>query len=313
MKTHAASRRFIPAFLLMYFFAFGATSANSYDIQNQSVNYQVTSGRIISVNGSATIQIYPDRALIRLAVKNWNVDPHSAYEENDRRCKKVLALASTYHIEPQNIQTSEISVAPTYPGDNGSYSYTPRTTKPAGYEVERTIRFVLKDLKAVPELLTQALAAGATNISSVQFDASSLRKVRDDARILALRAAKEKAEALAHEFGSKIGKALVVNETGSEVKDLSSDFRAYSTSNNIVRSDNFSGETYGTVAPGQLMVSSSIGATFEVIDLTSESEQPISGHCARLTDEEVRKYFGEDALKTVQLQQLKSLPSSGPQ
>src|ERR1700733_6878803 len=173
-------RRLVSAITLLAC-AGSSAPAIAYEIQSQVVQYQVSAGRIITVSGTGTIQTSPDKGLITLAVKNWDKDVTVAYQQNEESCKKILALASSYHIEPQDIQTSEISVSPTYPAESGSssYSYHPTSSRPVGFYVEKTILLVVKDLKSVPGVLLKALGAGATNISSVQFDSSSLRKCRD--------------------------------------------------------------------------------------------------------------------------------------
>jgi hypothetical protein len=113
--------------------------------------------------------------------------------------------------------------------------------------------------------LPKALEAGATSIQSVNFENSNLRKSRDEARMLALKAAREKAESLAHAENGKVGKALVITERGSEVTDLGSS-RYQNMSNNVSQPSSFPNEINETEAPGEIRVSSSISVTFEVTD-----------------------------------------------
>ena len=60
------------------------------------------------------------------------------------------------------------------------------------------------------DLLSDALEAGVTHVQGIEFRTTELRKHRDRARSLALKAAQEKAELLADGAGRKIGKAISI-------------------------------------------------------------------------------------------------------
>jgi hypothetical protein len=51
-----------------------------------------------------------------------------------------------------------------------------------------------------------------TEVSDVTFESSELRKFKDQARAMAVRTAREKAEAMARELGQTIGKAVSITE-----------------------------------------------------------------------------------------------------
>jgi len=61
-------------------------------------------------------------------------------------------------------------------------------------------------------LIKEALQDGANGVQSVSYECSQAEKQRAKARIEALKAAREKAEALAAEVGCKIGKAINITE-----------------------------------------------------------------------------------------------------
>ena len=55
------------------------------------------------------------------------------------------------------------------------------------------------------QLITDLIAAGANRVSSITFRTSRSRELKDKARVLALRAARLKAEAMAAEYNQKLG------------------------------------------------------------------------------------------------------------
>lgn len=129
----------------------------------------------------------------------------------------------------------------------------------------KTVTFKLSDMAAIPDLINQALDAGANCIESIKFNTSNLRKFKDEARVLALRAAKEKAEQMAQELSRHIGKPVVIAEESSELTGQSSEFFG-NAANNINRLERRPELEPSPLAPGMLTVGSSVTVTFELID-----------------------------------------------
>ncbi len=73
----------------------------------------------------------------------------------------------------------------------------------------------LKETGKFERLVSQGLEAGITHVHFIQFRTTELRKHRDVARALAIKAAREKATALASELGQRVGRAHRINEHGS--------------------------------------------------------------------------------------------------
>lgn len=60
---------------------------------------------------------------------------------------------------------------------------------------------------------TKAVDAGANNVRSIEF----VRHLKNEALVLALRAAKDKAEAMAHEYSARLGKVVIMRTLLSKV------------------------------------------------------------------------------------------------
>lgn len=224
--------------------------------------------RFVEVSGSGTICTTPTEAVIVLGVRTWNKDIRTCYTENNRILKQVLDVATKHNIEKQNVQTSEVSVSPTFPSSNSS----DHSTKPDGYTVQKQITLVTSDFSVISPLLADAIESGANTIEHVDLRIANPRKFKDEARDLALSAAQEKARAMATQLNVKLGKALTIKEIGSSTTGLRDRYTFYpSLTNNLsaYRPTTFEGSDEslsGDISKGQLRISSAVTVTFEIID-----------------------------------------------
>ncbi len=234
----------------------------------ESQNTQ-NSERFIEVSGVGTIYVVPDEILILLGVKTWNKDIRTCYKENQHLVEQLLAVAKKHKVPLERIQTSEVSVEPTYP--NSNYD---RNCKPDGYRVEKRVTLITKDLPSVSALLTDAIENGANLVGKVDLRIENPRKSKDDARSLALKSAQEKAIAMAVQMNSKIGPALEIKEAGSNVEGLISMHGYYQNnrSTNMFQVepssiiDSRDEVIEGDLAKGRMRVTSAVTVKFRLTD-----------------------------------------------
>jgi uncharacterized protein YggE len=219
--------------------------------------------RLITVTGDAEVRVPPDEVVLTLGVETWDKDLDIAKKQNDARVEKILALAKQYKIEPKLVQTDHLSIEPRY--KNG---YTREEF--IGYFVRKTIVFTLRDTSKFEDVLSSALEVGANYVHGVQFRTTKLREYRDQARALAIQAAKEKAKALAKELGQKIGKPYSINEEHSGWwhwynSSWGSRWGGQSMTQNVIQSTGgglIEGE--GSIALGQISVNARVRVSFEL-------------------------------------------------
>jgi len=209
--------------------------------------------RLISVRGTAEINVDPNQVVMEFGVATHDKDLAIAKSQHDSRMKKVIGLARDAGIEAKDIQTDELSMSPTY-----SEEKVPRLL---GYEVSQTLTITLKDPSKYESLITKFLLAGINRVHSVNFSLTETRKYRDEARAKALRAAKEKAIAMAAELGQSIGKPweILEDDGWSPFVQVS----ANSTYGYNARSASPS-EEESTVAPGQVTIRGSVRVSFQL-------------------------------------------------
>ena len=69
---------------------------------------------MITVSGTAEVQIAPDEAVFSIDVTKTNKDLQTTKRLNDESVGKILELARRFSISPQNVQTTQIGVEMKY-------------------------------------------------------------------------------------------------------------------------------------------------------------------------------------------------------
>jgi uncharacterized protein len=191
----------------------------------------VGNDRYIEVIGDGEMLVAPDEVVLQLGVETIRTDLDDARRENDKRVAAVLSLLKSSGIDEKHIQTDHVRVEPlyTYKGD--------RDRALRGFNIRKDMTVTLRDLTKMETITTDLLKAGTTNIYNYTLRSTQVRAQRDEARLMAIKAAREKAEAAAAALGQKIGPPLRITEV--PLMDV------YST-----RTANVSTEMQGSVGDG---------------------------------------------------------------
>ena len=88
---------------------------------------------------------------------------------------------------PEHLKTDYLNIEPRYRDEH-------RATGFIGYFVRRTLVITVRDVGTFETLLSDVLQAGATHVHDIEFHTTELRRHRDAAREMAIKAAREKAE-----------------------------------------------------------------------------------------------------------------------
>jgi uncharacterized protein YggE len=123
---------------------------------------------------------------------------------NSSTINQVTRALQAQGIADKDIVTDWYVIRPVYS------NYDSLTIK--GYRINNVVAVTLRDISKVNRVLVAALGAGANEVVNVEFYLSNLRKYRDQARELAMKAAGEKAQALANAAGAQTGCILTINE-----------------------------------------------------------------------------------------------------
>jgi uncharacterized protein len=217
--------------------------------------------RLITTTGEAEVLVIPDEVVLTLGVETSDKQLSLAKRENDEIAAKVLAAAQARGVASKYVQTDHISIEPRYRD-----SYEQRDF--IGYFVRKTIVITLKDISGFDAVLSDVLEAGAGYVYGIQFRTTELRKHRDEARTLAIRAAQEKAVALAQELGQAVGQPHEIREDQSQWWSSYNTWwsgRASTMTQNVIQESGGTPlGTEGTLAPGQISVTAKVTVSFEL-------------------------------------------------
>jgi uncharacterized protein len=221
---------------------------------------------VITVTGTADIQVAPDEALFSIAVTKTNKDLQAAKRLNDESVGKLLEVSRRFSISPQNVQTSQITVDMKYESirdaktrvfsDEGD-EIGKRVFR--GYEVSKTVSVRLTDLSRFEEFFAEVLETGVSAVNSVTFETSKLRENKDKAREMAMKAAKEKASAMAAAVNQTIGRAIKVTEGTVGGPTFPNN---YSSNSNTIGTGGVFTESLVTFAPGAIKIGAQVTVSF---------------------------------------------------
>lgn len=210
--------------------------------------------RTISVSADGEIKVSPNEVIINFAVETNNDDLDAARAENDKKVSAVIALCKKLGVEEKHIQTDYLTVEPRY----DHYVDNNRSQRKfLGYYMTKNITVSLRDVSKFEKLIADALRSGTNYIRGINFQSTDAKEYREKARILAIKAAKAKAEALASELGQKVGKPITISESsyGAPV------YRKAMA--NMAFNDESSGGGE-VIALGQIEIRATVNVTFEL-------------------------------------------------
>jgi uncharacterized protein YggE len=207
----------------------------------------------ISTSATAEVKVAPDQVYLSLGVTVRNKDLEAAKQESDQRVAAVLKSLQENGVADKDMQTDYVNIQPLY---ENVVAATPDV-----YVVARSIGVRVRDIDSFEKVLTDALNSGANQVGGIDFRTSDLQKHRDEARKLAIRAAREKAETLAAQLGAKLGAVHSISENvnNSCLGALNGCFAS-----NAILNISDSSATSDTLATGQINVTATVNLKFRL-------------------------------------------------
>jgi len=160
---------------------------------------------LVTVTGKGEVKVTPDEVAIRFGVVNLASTPENARKGVDSVFKLISNLTSRNQIAPSQISMDYLQLEAWPPDFDTKTAYRQ-------YRASQGMTVVLKDIAKFNEFLSELYKTGINRIDYVEYRTSELRKHQDIARDLAVKAAREKAEALAKSLGQSIGVAYSIEE-----------------------------------------------------------------------------------------------------
>ena len=167
----------------------------------------VDTRRKIEVSGSAEAEVTPDIIYVGVSLKEYYRDAANKKKVEIEELEKQLQTAVlNAGIPKENFTINNIS----------SYNYAYERKKNPSFLARKQYRIKLTDLTKFNQILSavEPKAIEYTNIES--YDYSKIESLKQELKIKALRAAKDKAAYLASAVDDKVGDALDIREINNE-------------------------------------------------------------------------------------------------
>lgn len=161
--------------------------------------------RTVVVKGSATQEVPNDTASLRFSVTKERKSRAAALQIVAVRLRQVLAAVQTFPgVGPGDVSTGQISIRKLFHG------------KRPIYRASEGVTVILHQSERAGEMVSAAVAAGATGTSGPNFFPGDPDLAYTNALIAAFDQAKAKATALAARAGATLGPVITIEE-GVEV------------------------------------------------------------------------------------------------
>ncbi|MDG2012682.1 MAG: SIMPL domain-containing protein [Pirellulaceae bacterium] len=222
----------------------------------------------VSVTGTAEVRVLPDQAILRFSIDSRALALAAAVGDNDTKVTAVTQYLTQNKIEARFIRTDVIRIQPLFETPNksrqqssngaGANTSAEQKIQPIGYSARRDISVTIKNLSQFEAIYRGLIERGVNEVNNVSFLSSELRKHREEARLMAVRAAKQKANVMASELGCKLAAVQSIRESGP----------SYRGSNMMTnRFADVPGGSEGAVASGMITISASVDIVFLLGDV----------------------------------------------
>ena len=160
----------------------------------------------IHVSGSGSISATANQATVSLGVMTEDPSANEAVDDNAVLMTAVIEAIKALGIPEDKIKTVTYSVYP-------NYDWELRQT--TGYRVTNMIQIEIDELDLVGPVIDAAADAGANNIQGISFGLSDdiAEQLQNDAYVLALRNARDKADLIADTLDIEVTGVLYVSES----------------------------------------------------------------------------------------------------
>lgn len=202
---------------------------------------------LINVNGEGKVKVAPDQVCISASVETNGNNAKDVKKQNDEKMDAVLKFIKKMNIPTADFKTKQVALNP-------QYDYEKKKTS---YNATQTVEIVVKDLTKYDELMEGLVQQGINRIDRVSFESSKLAQYESEARKLAMKDAKVKAEEYVSVLGQKVGKAFTISDN-SQVYRPQPMYAAM----RMKEADAMGGASNETLAIGEIEITANVSVSF---------------------------------------------------
>ena len=161
----------------------------------------------VSVVGEGIVLAQPDVARITLGVDIVDQSLANAQSQAAQRMDAVVQKLKADGIDDKDIRTVSYNVTPQYDQSSGQAPVL------RGYDVQNMVQVRTTNVSGLGSLLDDVVGSGATRIFGINFEASDMESLKNQARDQAMANATAKAQQLARDANISLGRPVVVEES----------------------------------------------------------------------------------------------------
>jgi uncharacterized protein len=197
----------------------------------------------IIVRGFGEVLVEPNQAEVILGVQTMNRNASEAQQQNAQTINQVIQSIVQLGIPQQHIQTVNYSIFPQYDYIDGKQHFR-------GYQVTHELRVIISQISILGNVIDEVTKAGVNQFNQVTFSINQQEYYYQQALILALTNAYNKAHALTHSLQqfSTLYPAKIIELINPSMSPY--------------QAKTFQAEQATSIAPGQLSVQAELEVTY---------------------------------------------------
>lgn len=161
-----------------------------YHFQPPVKNERMEKDNVMKVTGDAEVAVRPDSASVNLGVISENKELISTQQENSMQTNNVVQSLLSLGVNQDDIQTVDYRI-------ESNYDYVEGKQVFRGYKVTHLLKVKINDVSKIGTVVDQAVQNGANYVSNVEFTSGNQDLYYQQALVLALNKAIEKAKTIA--------------------------------------------------------------------------------------------------------------------
>ena len=205
-------------------------------------------GTRLDILATGEVSRIPDIARINAGVVTQAPTATAAIAQNAQRMASVRAALKAAGIADRDIQTSSLNLNPDFRYEDN------RTPVLTGYRASNDVTVRFRDIANAGRILDALVAQGANQINGPMLALDKPEEAMNEARVAALKSARERAELYASQLGKHVGRIVSISEAGS----------AFPVPMPMLARAQIAGAVSTQIDPGEQTVSVSLAVSFEL-------------------------------------------------
>lgn len=202
-----------------------------------------------TVSGEGKVYVKPDIVNIDIAIEHKGDYVKEIQAATQKDVDATLKFLKKVGIPEKNIQTQYIRL-------NEEYLYNQKTYT---YSSIQGISVKIEDMDKYENIITGLMDSGVNRINNIRFESSEIEKYQAQARVEAIKNAREKAKQYAGALGQSIGKAKSFSDLSMQQIPV-----AYAAME--FKQLNADASSQQTIAPGEIEVTANVIVNFSLMD-----------------------------------------------